>query len=546
MNRTNPEPTTREKFEPNSLPPLSRRQMGYLAVFILVVMAIGMILRWHEIDESLWLDETFTYEGASRSIWHALAHRAYPLYYVLANFALRFDDSEIALRFPSYLAGLLAIPAIYLLGARAGGRTTGAVAMLLLTFNAYHIRYSQEARFYALVMLGSILMTWTLHRALTRGLRRDWIAFAFAAFFSLISQLSVIPYFIVLMIAATGWTMAQGFRRDRQVPWRKLFYLALLALCAISGLLGGITGQHSAGIEMFSLETEKLMSDEEGDQGPIAFQLTISEYVQYAGSFAPVQPNAIRYILAPFAVLGLGVLWIRNRCLALLFTVQFLIPPVPFFLVHSNHWYASRYFCSVLPLYVIAIALGLVTTATLAGRLFRGSDVSAGRSRAAIAVLAVFLIALAPAHALAIGDYFERRPTTDWKRMAEHIAERFHPDTTIVLFTPRQDGHAKPLGVFTVPLHFYLRRSLPAHFPENHHAVLGTLRYEHADTAQDLKKIIVEADTSEVWVVVRRKRDLPKGCERVISEYSNDVWHRFGRIMVRNVVARHDVFQDSA
>lgn len=536
MNRTDSEPTTHEKFATNSLPPLPRRESYYVAGFLIVVTAIGGLLRWHEIDESLWLDETFTYEGASRSIWYALAHRAYPLYYALANLALRFDDSEIALRFPSYLAGLLAIPAIYLLGARTGGRTTGAVAMLLLTLNAYHIRYSQEARFYALVMLGSILMTWTLHRALTRDHGRDWIAFAFAAFFSLISQLSVIPYFIVLMLAAAGWIMAQGFRRDRRIPWRKLLYLALVALCAISGLLGGIAGQRSAGIEMFSLETEELMSDEESDQGPLTFQLTIAEYVGYAASFAPVQPNQLRYILAPFAILGLGVLWIRNRCLALLFTVQFLIPPVPFFLVHSNHWYASRYFCSVLPLYVILIALGLVTTATLAGRLFRRGDVSPGQFRAAIAVLAVVLIALAPAHALAIGDYFERRPTTDWKRMAEHIAERFHPDTTIVLFTPRQDGRAKPLGVFTVPLHYYLRRSLPSYYPENHHAVLGTLRYVEADTAQDLKTIIVEADTSEVWVVVRRKRDLPKGCERVISEYSNDAWHRFGRIMARNVL----------
>jgi hypothetical protein len=187
----------------------------------------------------------------------------------------------------------------------------------------------------------------------------------------------------------------------------------------------------------------------------------------------------------------------------------------------------------------------MATSAILANRVFRRGDGSAGQSRVAIAALAVFLIALAPAHALAIGDYFERRPTTDWKRMAEHIAQRFRPDTTIVLFTPRQNGHAKPLGVFTVPLHYYLRRSLPAHFPENHHAVLGTLRYEEADTAQDLKRIIVEADTSEVWVVVRRKRDLPKGCERVIGEYRNGPWRRFGRIMIRNVLAQHDVLQDS-
>ncbi|GMV93809.1 MAG: hypothetical protein AMXMBFR82_35870 [Candidatus Hydrogenedentota bacterium] len=530
------------------------RQRSGITMFLLAAMAVGAMLRWHELDASLWLDEVFTHEGASRSIFYAWSHRAYPLYYVLANLALRFDDSEIALRFPSFLAGILTIPAVYLLASRAGGRAAGIVAVLLMTFNAYHIRYSQEARFYALVMLGSILMVWTLHRALTRGEARNWIGYAVTGFFSLIAQLSVIPYFLTLAGTAALWLAGAGVTKGRQWPWRKFACFSLATVCAISGLAIATTTDRSFSIDMFSLEAEEMADENEEGISSYSFRLTLPQYAGYIGDFAPVEPGPFRYGLVLFAVVGFGALVARDRCLAAIVAAQFLIPPIPFFIMHSSHWYASRYFCSVLPLYVLLIALGMVTTAVFVARTLRQqpyrqqrsetgelakSPVAQRLSRASLIVLTAFLLALSPAHALAIADHYEKRPISDWKQLANYIAQRFQLDTSIVLFTPRSaDGRAKPAGVFSIPLHFYLQRSLPNYFPENHHAVLGTLRYVEADTPQELRLRITDETNPAAWAVVRRKRDLPKGCDRVIGEYAVEPWRRFGRLMLRHTLSQ--------
>ncbi len=516
-------------------------------------MAVGAMLRWHELDASLWLDEVFTHEGAGRSIFYAWAHRAYPLYYVLANIALRFDDSEIALRFPSYVAGILTIPAIYLLASRAGGRAAGAVAVLLLVFNAYHIRYSQEARFYALVMLGSVLMTWSLHRALTRDTARDWAGFGITAFLSLLTQLSVLPYFLTLVGVAGLWVAGTGVVREKRLPRRALFRLALTVLAAFSGLFAAIYSDSSFDIQMFSMESEEMEDVNEEGSSSYAFQLTPLEYARYVADFVPLEPRPFELVLAIVAALGLVVLWRRDRCLFAIVGAQLVIPPLPFFLMHSNHWYASRYFCSALPLYTLLIALGLVAVAAFLARALRRTpgqselvrhDESATpktaphrkHARATIAALAGLLIALAPAQAFTILDYYDRRPNTDWKGMAEYLAEHFTRDTSIVIFTQRDAfGNPKPAGVYSLPLQFYLKRSMPTRFPENHSAMLGTLRYVEAASAAELEALVATPNAPAAWVVVRRKRDLPRGCDRVISEYSAGPWRRFGRMMLRKV-----------
>lgn len=533
---------------------LFQRQDLPMAAFLLAAMTVAGILRWHEIDESLWLDEVFTYEGASRSIFYAWTHRAYPLYYMLANIALRFDNSEVALRFPSLVAGVLTIPAMYLLASRAGGRAVGAVAVLLLVFNAYHIRYSQEARFYALVMLGSIFMTWSLHRAVTRGTTRDWAGFGIAAFISLLTQLSVLPYFLTLAGVAGLWVAGKGIVGKKRLPWRALFRLALTVLAAFSGLFAAIYSDSSFDIQMFSMESEEMEDVTEEGSSSYAFQLTPLEYARYVADFVPLEPRPFELALALVAALGTGALWRRDRCLFTIVAAQFIIPPLPFFLIHSSHWYASRYFCSVLPLYTLLIALGLVAVAAFLARALRRApghpelqvhhNESATpdttrphkQSRATIVTMAGLLIALAAAQALTILDYYDRRPNTDWRGMAEYITEHFVRDTAIVLFTQRDaGGHAKPAGVYSLPLHFYLERSMPTRFPENHTAMLGTLRYVEAGSAAELEALVAPANAPAAWVVVRRKRDLPRGCDRVISEYSVGPWRRFGRMMLRSV-----------
>jgi len=519
-------------------------------IFMMLAVVAGAILRWHEIDTSLWLDEALTYEGASRSIWFALAHRAYPLYYVLANLALRFEDSETALRFPSFVAGLLTIPAVYALGMRVGGRGVGVVSALLLTFNVYHIRYSQEARFYALVMLGSVLMTWFLYRALTRDKMRYWVAFTVAAFFSLVSQLSVLPFFAALLASAGCWMVASVFSQEKRIPWRDLSILGLVAVCSVSGLCAGMATRGSTGIALLGLEQDESVPEDEGDPAMPAFRLTIPQYAEYLLDFTPLKPERARWALAVLACAGLGALWARNRCLATIFTSQFLLAPLPYLVLDSSHWFASRYFCSLTPLYLVLIATGIVACAALPGHVVRRLSATGKRAKPEIGhrsgkpalsvsrwgtvFIAVAIAALIPLHAAAISRYFERRPATNWKGLAEYMAQRIQPKDTIVLLPPAEGGAPKPIGVFLVPLHYYLARSLPTYFPENHYAVAGTLRYTGATTIEELNHAIAERPGNGIWFVMRNERSLPNGFARTIRKSSDSDREHFGRIILRH------------
>src|SRR5581483_715435 len=75
----------------------------------------------------------------------------------------------------SVLFGLATIPAIYVLGRRMFGERAGMIAAFLLTVNAYHVRYAQEARSYELYPLLCILSSIFFLRFIEDPSRRNRI-----------------------------------------------------------------------------------------------------------------------------------------------------------------------------------------------------------------------------------------------------------------------------------------------------------------------------------------------------------------------------------
>jgi hypothetical protein len=525
------------------------------ALFVLTAVVLGAALRWHEIDVSLWLDEVFTYEGANRSMWHALGHRSYPLYYALANIALRFENSEIGLRFPSLIAGVLTIPAIFYFSARMSGARVAILTTLFITVNTYHIRFSQEARFYSLVMLGSVLMTWFLYRALTRGWTRDWIAFTAAAYFSLVSQLSVIPFFAAMLAGAVGWTLATGFKNQRCIPWRTIVGLGVSAAIAVTGLFAGLLTRNSTVLAV--LDWVQWESASAGDAGKVVqvYRLTIPQYTEFILQFTPLQPMSLRLVLAGLACVGIGALWRQNRCLAAILSAQFIIAPIPYLLLDSDHWFVPRYFCSLTPLYLLLIATGIVAATSMAVRVFPRKDSGDGESapgsqtsdgdipptraaaRLGIVLLIIVVSALTPFHVNAISRYYRSRPETDWKGLARYMAERIQPHETIVLLPPPDGIVPRGIGVFRTPLHYYLVRILPTYFPDNHYAVMGTLRYRGARNMDALNGLLAETAGAEIWFVFRNEQGIPEGFPQAIRESGATIQKRFGGIQVRHRLA---------
>ncbi|MBI1879761.1 MAG: glycosyltransferase family 39 protein, partial [Chloroflexi bacterium] len=102
-------------------------------------------------------------QGGLASILPRLpGHSAAPLDYVVSYLWIRLGQindpvralagSEAWLRIPAVVWGTLALPLAYQLGRTLLGNSEGLLFMALLAFSPLHVRYSQEARPYALVV----------------------------------------------------------------------------------------------------------------------------------------------------------------------------------------------------------------------------------------------------------------------------------------------------------------------------------------------------------------------------------------------------------
>ena len=74
-------------------------------------------------------------------------------YYLLLRGWLHLGDSVAWIRGLSVIFAVAAIPAIFLLGRKMLGTSFGLISALLLSVNAFQVRYAQEARSYSLLVL---------------------------------------------------------------------------------------------------------------------------------------------------------------------------------------------------------------------------------------------------------------------------------------------------------------------------------------------------------------------------------------------------------
>ena len=141
-----------------------------------MLTAAATVLRFlFLVRKPFWFDECFSVEVARlrwrdffQLLWHREANMA--LYYLLLRGWLHFGSSPFFIRSLSVILSLAAVWAIYWLGAKLFDRRVGLLSAALLSFNAYHIRYAQEARSYSLFVLLAILSSGFFVAALRNNL----------------------------------------------------------------------------------------------------------------------------------------------------------------------------------------------------------------------------------------------------------------------------------------------------------------------------------------------------------------------------------------
>lgn len=136
--------------------PKSRRLLVTVAIILL-----GAALRFYRLGaDSLWYDETVSLLLAGKPLVDMIAHTARdihpPAYYLLLNLWTRLAGrTEFAAAWPSFAAGVLLLPMIYVMATRLLHRAppyrgVPLLASALAATSVFNVWYSQEVRMYTL------------------------------------------------------------------------------------------------------------------------------------------------------------------------------------------------------------------------------------------------------------------------------------------------------------------------------------------------------------------------------------------------------------
>ena len=143
---------------------------------IFTILIFAFLLRLISLNQSLWLDEATTALVAKMPIYDFFtkfmpADFHPPLYYlVIRGWWLVVSGSEIALRLPSVVFGLLTIYFVYLIAKEIKLKYPLVPALFLAT-SGLHVYYSQEARMYAMA-------TWLVSYLVFSYIKKKWVIFA--------------------------------------------------------------------------------------------------------------------------------------------------------------------------------------------------------------------------------------------------------------------------------------------------------------------------------------------------------------------------------
>jgi mannosyltransferase len=202
-----------------------------VSVFTLVLLAVAAaILRFSVLARKpFWFDECFSVEVArlgwsdfARLMWRREANMS--LYYLLLRGWLHFGSSLFFIRSLSVIISLATLPAIFWLACKLFDRRVGLLAVALISFNAYHIRYAQEARSYSVFVLLATLSSGFFVAALREPSRRNRFRYVLA------SVLAVYAHLYALLLLAAHWlSVRRGKDPTRSHPLGRAWIWIALA-----------------------------------------------------------------------------------------------------------------------------------------------------------------------------------------------------------------------------------------------------------------------------------------------------------------------------
>jgi hypothetical protein len=218
-----------------------------------LLTAGGLALRLVYVAQPLRHDETMMWlQFSRRPLAEALSHYELATNHLLYTLLLyvptrTLGDAPWVLRLPALVAGVLLIPATYLVTARLYGRTAAPLAAALVAGSSLMVEYSANARGYGLMTLGFLVAVACASRLVVAPRLGGWLAWAVPVALGFYA----VPLMALPVAALLAWIVleAAGARETR--PARETMrgvgvgVAAAAALTAILyapvvGTLGGV------------------------------------------------------------------------------------------------------------------------------------------------------------------------------------------------------------------------------------------------------------------------------------------------------------------
>jgi 4-amino-4-deoxy-L-arabinose transferase-like glycosyltransferase len=400
------------------------------------IIMLGFTLRLYDLaKESLWYDELLQLDIAQQPLVGILPalprHAAVPLDYLTTHFWILLGRQEYWVRLPAVLLGTLTLPLAYQFGRKLlGAGSSGLLFMLLLTVSPFHVRYSQEVRPYAWLLLGVILAGYAFWQFRRTGRWRHLLLLQVGV---LIFSLS---HFFAIVIFGP-WLLFAGldayFNPARRQAVKALVGLLITGFVALVILLSLGWGQTF--VKVSTLFGETLVDPEQFVAEPTE--------KPNQGLGPTVDVNFVKYqILTPLggggtdttlqffnglAGLGLIYLLLYKRYKLVLFLVLWIFLPIitiVAFLLHRGEFFASRYILSVLPAYLILVTVGLLALP----RWLRCADPRWLSLAALLLLSGVVFVDMAKA----LDQTYKFKEKEDWRLVTEFIRENVGPHDAVL------------------------------------------------------------------------------------------------------------------
>lgn len=147
----------------------------YFILLVCSLISVGIILRIIYINkQSLWLDEMTTIQIASHSIRDILSGKLFdnhtpPLYYILIHYWGRISPlTEIGVRIPSVIFDIFNMILVIMLCKSLINNKNTIVVLSAYAISPFMIYYSQEGRMYTLLVLFSLLFSYSMNKLLNQ------------------------------------------------------------------------------------------------------------------------------------------------------------------------------------------------------------------------------------------------------------------------------------------------------------------------------------------------------------------------------------------